>query len=75
MVKQTFKEFKNNWAKDWAWDDVNNFDAKEFVIDVLKDYYLLQLPNNKKDFFNYLVHEKGYEEYDAKEYLEEVSDE
>ena len=75
MSKQTFKDFKNHCATAWAEDDVNNFDAKEFVIDVLKDYYLLELPNNKKDFFNYLVHEKGYEEYDAKELLEWSDDE
>lgn len=65
---QTFEEFKDEWAEDWAVDDVNNYNAREFVIDVLKDYYLKDLPNNKKDFFNYLVDQKGYDEEDAEDF-------
>ena len=72
---QTFEEFKDEWAEDWALDDVNNYNAREFVIDVLKDYYLKDLPNNKKDFFNYLVDQKGYDEEDAEDFLSEVNDE
>lgn len=72
---QTFEEFKDEWAEDWAVDDVNNYNAREFVIDVLKDYYLKDLPNNKKDFFNYLVDQKGYDEEDAEDFLSEVNDE
>ena len=76
LTKQTFEEFKDEWAEDWAEDDVNNiWETKDFVIDVLKDYYLKDLPNNKKDFFNYLAYEKGYGEEDAEDYLSEVSDE
>jgi len=72
---KTFEEFKDEWAENWAVDDVNNYDAREFVISVLKDYYLKGLPNNKEDFFNYLAYEKGYGEEDAEDYLSEVSDE
>ena len=74
MNEQTFENFRYEWAKDWAVEDL--IEAKEFVIDVLIDYYLLELPNNKKDFFDFLVCEKGYDEEDAKgylEYLEEMS--
>ena len=72
---QTFEEFKDEWAEDWAKDDVNNiWETVDFVIDVLKDYYLKDLPNNKKDFFDYLVNEKGHDEETAKEFLSEVSD-
>jgi len=72
---KTFEEFKDEWAENWAVDDVNNYDAREFVISVLKDYYLKGLPNNKEDFFNYLVNEKGYDEEDAEGFLREVSNE
>jgi len=72
---KTFEEFKDEWAENWAVDDVNNYDAREFVISVLKDYYLKGLPNNKVDFFNYLVNEKGYDEEDAEGFLREVSNE
>ena len=72
---RTFEKFKDECAENWAVDDVNNYDAIEFVISVLKDYYLKDLPNNKKDFFNYLAYEKGYGEEDAEDYLSEVSDE
>ena len=74
MTKQTFEEFKDEWAEDWAKDDVNNiWEAREFVISVLKDYYLKGLPNNKEDFFNYLVNEKGYDEEDAEDFLSGVA--
>jgi len=72
---KTFEEFKDEWAENWAVDDVNNYDAREFVISVFKDYYLKGLPNNKEDFFNYLVNEKGYDEEDAEGFLREVSNE
>jgi len=71
---KTFEEFKDEWAENWAVDDVNNYDAIEFVISVLKDYYLKGLPNNKEDFFNYLVNEKGYDEEDAEDFLSGVAD-
>jgi len=75
LTKQTFEEFKDEWAEDWAEDDVDYiWETRDFVIDVLKDYYLQDLPNNKKDFIDYLASEKGYGEEDAKDYLSEVSD-
>tara|TARA_R100000935_G_scaffold742_2_gene2552 strand:+ start:1047 stop:1274 length:228 start_codon:yes stop_codon:yes gene_type:complete len=75
MSKQTFKDFKKEWAKDWAKDDVNNLHAKDFIIDVLADYYEKDIPNNLKDFKEWLVSEKGYAEEDANDYIEGVEDE
>ena len=73
---QTFEEFKDEWAEDWAKDDADTiWETRDFVIEVLKDYYLQELPNNKKDFIDYLTYEKGYMEEDAEDFLSEVSDE
>ena len=77
MSKQTFQEFKREWAEDWATDDVDSAfqsGTREFLIDVITDYYEQDIPNNLKDFREWLVSEKGYDEYDANEYTEGVED-
>ena len=72
MSKQTFKEFKRELSKDWALDDANNYDAREFVISVIADYYEEGMPKNIKEFKEWLVNEKGYDEDDAKGMLKEI---
>ena len=77
MSKKTFQEFKREWAEDWATDDVDNAfqdGTREFLIDVITDYYEQDIPNNLKDFREWLVSEKGYAEEDANEYTEGVED-
>jgi hypothetical protein len=77
MSKQTFKQFKREWAEDWAKDDVNNaynFDTAKFIIDVLADHYEQDMPDNLKDFKEWLMYEKGYDEDDANEFTEGVED-
>jgi len=71
---KTFKEFKRKWAEEEAYDDVNSYDAEEFIVSVLSNYYLKQMPNNKKEFGEWLINEKGYSEEDVEYYLEEVED-
>jgi hypothetical protein len=70
---QTFQEFKREWAEDWATDDVNDYHARDFVIGVVADCYEKDyIPNNLKDFKEWLVSEKGYDEEDANEFTEGV---
>lgn len=72
---QTFQEFKREWAEDWAKDDINDSHAREFIINVVADYYEQDIPNSLKDFREWLVSEKGYAEHDAYEFTEGVEDE
>ena len=74
MAKQTFQEFKREWAEDWAKDDINDYHAREFIINVVADYYMTDMPYNLKDFREWLVSEKGYSEDDANEFTEGVED-
>jgi hypothetical protein len=77
MSKQTFKQFKKEWAEDWAKDDVDNaynFDTAKFIIDVLADRYEQDMPDNLKDFKEWLIYEKGYNEDDANEVTYGVED-
>ena len=72
---KTFKEFKRKWAEEDAYDDVDSYDAREFIVSILSNYYLKQMPNNKKEFGEWLISEKGYSEEDVEYYLEEVENE
>jgi len=72
---KTFKELKRKWAEEEAYDIMlDSYDAKEFIVSVLSNYYLKQMPNNKKEFGEWLINEKGYSEEDVEYYLEEVED-
>ena len=51
---------------------LDSYDAKEFIVSGLSNYYLKQMPNNKKEFGEWLINEKGYSEEDVEYYLEEV---
>jgi hypothetical protein len=73
MPKQSFFDFKYQYARDNAIDDANDYHAKDFIVQVLTDHYLEDIPNNKKDFRNYLL-EKGYGEDEVNEELEDVED-
>jgi len=73
MPKQSFFDFKYQYARDNAIDDVNDYHAKDFIVQVLTDYYLEDMPNNKNDFKDYLL-EKGYGEDEVNEELEDVED-
>lgn len=65
-----FIDFKNDWARDWAREDVQNIHfSKSFVINILSEYYLKGMPNNKHDFKNYLIYEKGYDVIEAEKQL------
>ena len=74
MAKQTFQEFKREWAEDWAKEDINDYHARDFLINVVADYYMTDIPNNLKGFKEWLVSEKGYDEDDANEFTEGVED-
>jgi len=73
MPKQSFFDFKYQYARDNAIDDANDYHAKDFIVQVLTDYYLEDMPNNKNDFKDYLL-EKGYGEDEVNEELEDVED-
>ena len=73
MSKQSFFDFKYQYARNNAIDDANDYCAKDFIVQVLTDYYLEDMPNNKKDFKDYLL-EKGYGEDEVNEELEDVED-
>ena len=73
MPKQSFFDFKYQYARDNAIDDANDYFAKDFIVQVLTDHYLEDMPNNKNDFKDYLL-EKGYGEDEVNEELEDVED-
>jgi len=73
-----FNEIKRMIAEDWAWGDVDDYDAREFVASVVADYYKDSLPDTREELIEYLVDEKSYDEDDAEEfikYFEENEDE
>ena len=63
-----FNEIKRMIAKDWAWEDVANYDAREFVADVMTDYYEESLPNTREELKEYLVDQKSFDE-DSDEFV------
>ena len=66
-----FNEIKRMIAKDWAWGDVDDYDAREFVAGVVADYYADSLPNTREELIEYLVDEKSYDEDDAEEFIKD----
>jgi len=69
-----FNQIKRMIAKDWAWGDVDSYDAREFVADVVADYYEDSLPNTREELIEYLVDEKSYDEDAAEEFIKDFED-
>jgi len=70
-----FNEIKRMIAEDWAWEDVANYDAREFVADVVADYYEDSLPNTREELKEYLVEQKSYDEDDAEQFIKDLEKE
>ena len=70
-----FNEIKRMIAKDWAWEDVANYDAREFVVDVIAYYYEDSLPDTREELKEYLVEQKSYDEDDAEQFIKELEEE
>ena len=64
-----FNEIKRMIANDWAWGDVDDYDAREFVAGVVADYYEDSLPNTREELKEYLEDEKFYDEDEAEEFI------
>lgn len=78
MSKQTFTEFKHKIAKEWATDEVDeasHWATRDFLIHVVTEYFLEEMPDNLKDFKEWYMYEKGYDEGDIGYDLEGVEDE
>ena len=78
MSKLTFTEFKHKIAEEWAEDEVNeasHWATRNFLIHVVTEYFLAEMPDNLKDFKERYMYEKGYEEGDIGYNLEGVEDE
>lgn len=73
MIK--LNQIKRMIAEEWAWEDVANYDAREFVADVVTDYYEDSLPNTRKELKEYLVEQKLYDEDDAEQFIKELEEE
>jgi len=71
---RAFVKFKREWAENWASDDANNYGARDFVVSVLADYYEQSMPNNLKEFKEWLVNEKGYDEDDVQDYTKDLEE-
>ena len=66
-------------AEDWAYEDVNDYNARDFLIDLVAEYYEDSLPNTREELKEYLIEQKSYDEDDAeeliKDYEKEIKDE
>lgn len=69
-----FNKIKRIIAEDWAWEDVNDHNAKEFVTDVVADYYEDSLPNTREELKEYLVEQKLYDEEDAEQFIKDFEE-
>jgi hypothetical protein len=70
-----FNKIKRMIAEDWAWEDVDNYDAKDFVANVLADYYEDSLPDNREELKEYLIEQKSYDEDDAEQFIKDLEEE
>ena len=68
-----FNEIKRMIAE-WAQEDVANYDAIEFVVDVVADYYENSLPNTREELKEYLVEQKSYDEDDAEQFIKDFEE-
>ena len=71
---EKLKTIKRMIAEDWAWEDVNDYDAREFVTDVVADYYEDSLPNTREELKEYLVEQKLYDEDDAEQFIKDLEE-
>ena len=69
-----FNKIKRMIAEDWAREDVANYDAKEFIKDVVADYYENSLPNTREELKEYLVEQKFYDEDDAEQFIKDFEE-
>jgi hypothetical protein len=69
-----FNKIKRMIAEDWAWEDVNDYDAREFVTDVVADYYEDSLPNTREELKEYLVEQKLYDEEYAEQFIKDFEE-
>ena len=77
MSKQTLTQFKHKMAEEWATDEVDeasHWATREFLIHVVSEYFLEQMPDNLKDFREWYICEKGHDEEDVDNYLEGVEE-
>lgn len=70
---------KRNLAEDWACEDVNDCNARDWIADLVADYYEDSLPNTREELKEYLIEQKSYDEDEAekliKDYEKEVKNE
>jgi|TARA_B100000900_G_C20572192_1_gene713715 hypothetical protein len=66
---------KRNLAEIWAWDDVNDYNAKDWIADLVADYYEDSLPNTREELKEYLIEQKSYDEDDAEELIKDLEGE
>ena len=66
---------KRNLAEAWAWDDVNDYNAKDWIADLVADYYEDSLPNTREELKEYLIEQKSYDEDDAEELIKDLEGE
>ena len=71
---EKLKTIKRMIAEDWAWEDVANYDAREFIKDVVADYYEDSLPNTREELKEYLVEQKLYDEEDAEQFIKDFEE-
>ena len=71
----SINKIKRMIAEDWAWEDVANYDAREFVADVVADYYEDSLPNTREELKKYLVEQKSYDKDDAEQFIKDLEKE
>ena len=69
-----FNEIKRMIAEDWAWEDVNDYNAREWITDLVADYYEDSLPNTRKELKEYLIEQKSYDEDDAEQFIKELEE-
>jgi len=69
-----FNKIKRMIAEDWAWEDVANYDAREFITSVVADYYEDSLPNTREKLKEYLVDQKSYDEDDAEQFIKDFEE-
>tara|TARA_Y100000361_G_scaffold118926_1_gene110336 strand:- start:316 stop:549 length:234 start_codon:yes stop_codon:yes gene_type:complete len=66
---------KRNLAEDWAYEDVNDYNARDWIADLVADYYEDSLPNTREELKEYLIEQKSYDEDDAEELIKDYEKE
>jgi len=66
---------KRNLAEDWACEDVNDYNARDWIADLVADYYEDSLPNTREELKEYLIEQKSYDEDNAEELIKDYEKE